>query len=145
MVYFLFNALWFGDCCCDREDVESDLRFLGLLVMQNKLKPETKPVILELKQAAIRCVMVTGDNIDTAISVARECELICPGQRVIQVDASVNEADQRLNVVYRPVTDSRMLLSTSLSASTDTEVSLVYVVIGSGLCIGKIQQTGKTE
>lgn len=145
MVYFLFNALWFGDCCCDREDVESDLRFLGLLVMQNKLKPETKPVILELKQAAIRCVMVTGDNIDTAISVARECELICPGQRVIQVDASVNEADQRLNVVYRPVTDSRMLLSTSLSASVDTEVSLVYVVIGSGLCIGKIQQTGKTE
>jgi cation-transporting P-type ATPase 13A2 len=40
--------------------------------MQNTLKPETTPVITELKKANIRCVMVTGDNLLTAISVARQ-------------------------------------------------------------------------
>jgi len=43
-----------------REKVESDLTFLGLLVMENKLKPETTPVIRQLTNAAIKTVMVTG-------------------------------------------------------------------------------------
>jgi len=34
--------------------------FLGLLVLENRLKPETLPVIRTLKDAAIRTVMVTG-------------------------------------------------------------------------------------
>lgn len=28
-----------------RESIENDLNFLGLLIMENKLKPETTPVI----------------------------------------------------------------------------------------------------
>lgn len=45
-----------------REETEKNLTFLGLLVMGNMLKPETKDVINVLKQANIRPVMVTGDN-----------------------------------------------------------------------------------
>jgi len=55
----------------DREDVEKDLNFLGLLVMQNRLKPETADVIKNLNDCEVRIVMATGDNILTAISVAR--------------------------------------------------------------------------
>lgn len=40
--------------------LEKDLEFLGLLIMQNTLKPETTPVIAQLQVAQIRCVMVTG-------------------------------------------------------------------------------------
>jgi cation-transporting ATPase 13A2 len=43
-----------------RDVVERDLSFVGLLVFENKLKPETTPVIRELHEAHIRCVMVTG-------------------------------------------------------------------------------------
>lgn len=43
-----------------REEVESDLTFLGLLIMENRLKRETKPVLEELTAARIRSVMVTG-------------------------------------------------------------------------------------
>lgn len=43
-----------------REDVESDLEFLGLLILENKLKPETKPVLQELSAANIRTAMITG-------------------------------------------------------------------------------------
>ena len=44
--------------------------------MQNTLKTQTTSVIHELIQANIRCVMVTGDNLLTAISVARDCQMI---------------------------------------------------------------------
>ncbi|MCJ1234491.1 hypothetical protein MMC14_002452 [Varicellaria rhodocarpa] len=59
-----------------RSEAESDLEFLGFIIFENKLKPSTTCVIDELSQAGIRNVMCTGDNILTAISVARECHLI---------------------------------------------------------------------
>lgn len=59
-----------------REDAESDLDFVGFIVFENKLKPITEHIIQELKDANIRTVMCTGDNILTAVSVARECGLI---------------------------------------------------------------------
>ncbi|KKA21856.1 Calcium-transporting ATPase [Rasamsonia emersonii CBS 393.64] len=61
-----------------REEAESNLEFLGFIIFENKLKQTTTHVIDELKRAGIRNVMCTGDNILTAISVARECGLIDP-------------------------------------------------------------------
>ena len=54
-----------------REEAEKDLTFLGFLVMQNTLKPESVGVIRQLRAASLRCLMVTGDNLLTAVSVAR--------------------------------------------------------------------------
>ena len=59
-----------------REKAESKMIFLGLLIVQNKLKEETKPTLNILEQAGLKMVMATGDNILTAISVSKECELI---------------------------------------------------------------------
>ena len=38
----------------DRNDCETDLNFLGLLIMQNQLKPKSEPILNELSQAGIR-------------------------------------------------------------------------------------------
>ncbi|XP_018654523.1 putative cation transporting ATPase [Schistosoma mansoni] len=70
-----------------RDRVEHNLLFLGLLVMENRLKPESGPVIKTLRQANIRPVMVTGDHILTSISVARNCEMIDELDRVVIVTA----------------------------------------------------------
>ncbi|KAJ5501698.1 ATPase P-type K/Mg/Cd/Cu/Zn/Na/Ca/Na/H-transporter [Penicillium expansum] len=59
-----------------RTDAESNLEFLGFIIFENKLKPSTAGVISELNEAGIRNVMCTGDNILTAISVARECNML---------------------------------------------------------------------
>ncbi|KAJ1026343.1 hypothetical protein NDA16_002430 [Ustilago loliicola] len=56
-----------------REQAESGLRFLGLIIFENKLKEGTAPAIAVLREANIITKMVTGDNPRTAISVAREC------------------------------------------------------------------------
>ena len=60
----------------ERVEAESDLTFTGFIVFENKLKPATTEVIQELEEARIRKVMCTGDNVLTAISVARECSLL---------------------------------------------------------------------
>ncbi|KAG0214920.1 hypothetical protein BGX28_001126 [Mortierella sp. GBA30] len=59
-----------------REQVESELTFLGFIIFENKLKPTTAPVVTILSNAQVRQVMCTGDNVLTAISVSRECGLI---------------------------------------------------------------------
>ena len=43
-----------------RDAVECDLTFCGLLVLENKLKPQTFSTIQELQMASIRTVMITG-------------------------------------------------------------------------------------
>ncbi|KAI1339008.1 hypothetical protein F5Y15DRAFT_89450 [Xylariaceae sp. FL0016] len=59
-----------------REEAESDLGFVGFIIFENKLKPTTAAVLKELTQSNINSIMVTGDNILTAISVARNCGLV---------------------------------------------------------------------
>lgn len=46
-----------------REDLEQDLEFLGLIILENRLKPQTNGVIQILKNADIKLVMITGKNI----------------------------------------------------------------------------------
>ncbi|XP_060098854.1 polyamine-transporting ATPase 13A3 [Heteronotia binoei] len=70
-----------------REAIEANMGFLGLIIMQNKLKGETPAVLEELHRASIRTVMVTGDNLLTAISVARDCGMIQPPDKVIVAEA----------------------------------------------------------
>ncbi|XP_069805161.1 polyamine-transporting ATPase 13A2 isoform X2 [Dendropsophus ebraccatus] len=71
-----------------RDSAECDLIFSGFLVMKNVLKPETAPVIYSLRRANIRTVMVTGDNMLTAVNVARSCHLVEPAERIFFVNAS---------------------------------------------------------
>ena len=78
----------------EREKLEKDLEFLGLIVMENRLKPETCAVISRLKAANIRTIMCTGDNILTALSVARDCDMINEEDRVIIIEANPGEAPQ---------------------------------------------------
>ncbi|KKK26723.1 putative P-type ATPase [Aspergillus rambellii] len=59
-----------------RADAESGLEFIGFIIFENKLKPKSAEIIAELSRASIRNIMCTGDNILTAVSVARECGMI---------------------------------------------------------------------
>jgi cation-transporting ATPase 13A3/4/5 len=58
------------------EDVEKNMKFVGLIILQNKLKPETIPSLQKLTKAGILSLMATGDAVLTGISVSRESGLI---------------------------------------------------------------------
>ena len=59
-----------------REFVEKNMVFLGLLIVQNKLKEKTKESLAKYDEADLRMLMATGDNILTAICVSKDCNLI---------------------------------------------------------------------
>lgn len=44
----------------NRNEIEKDFEFGGLIVLENRLKPQTTGVINVLKSARIKVVMVTG-------------------------------------------------------------------------------------
>ncbi|XP_056421368.1 probable cation-transporting ATPase 13A4 [Hyla sarda] len=85
----------------NREEVESDMDFLGLLILENRLKPETKPVLDELNAANIRTVMITGDNIQTATTVAKNCGMIPENSKVILVEAQGPNSDAPASVSWK--------------------------------------------
>ncbi|XP_077394633.1 polyamine-transporting ATPase 13A3-like [Festucalex cinctus] len=84
-----------------REQIETNMDFLGLIIMQNKIKDETAGVLLDLRQANIRTLMVTGDNMLTAISVARDCGMIGGHEKVIIADAVPPNDQNTATITWR--------------------------------------------
>uniref|UniRef100_A0A8D3D550 Polyamine-transporting ATPase 13A3 n=1 Tax=Scophthalmus maximus TaxID=52904 RepID=A0A8D3D550_SCOMX len=85
----------------NRDHIETNMEFLGMIIMQNKLKTETPGVLQDLRQANIRTVMVTGDNMLTAISVARDCGMIPPQDTVIIADAHTPHDGHAAKITWR--------------------------------------------
>lgn len=76
-----------------RDDLEYDQIFCGLLIMENKLKPETKEVIEELNESLMKSIMITGDNVLTAINVAKKSGIVKDNQRVFLGDIDENDPE----------------------------------------------------
>ncbi|XP_056634533.1 polyamine-transporting ATPase 13A3-like isoform X1 [Diorhabda sublineata] len=74
-----------------RDKIECDLTFLGFLIMHNPLKEETTPVIKMLHNANVRTVMITGDNILTAVSVAYDCHMVNKTDEIFIITVEDNE------------------------------------------------------
>ena len=69
-----------------RESVEKNMLFLGLLIVENKLKEKTKESLAKYDEADLRMLMATGDNILTAICVSKDCNLLSQNKEMISCE-----------------------------------------------------------
>ncbi|XP_054556430.1 probable cation-transporting ATPase 13A4 [Talpa occidentalis] len=90
-----------------RDKVESDLIFLGLLILENQLKEETKPVLEELISARIRTVMITGDNLQTAITVARKSGMVSENQKIILIEANEGSGPSPASISWKLIEEKK--------------------------------------
>ncbi len=60
-----------------------NLNFVGLLLMKDEVRESAKEGIKLVKKAHINTVMLTGDNKDTATSIAQELELLEPDSVIL--------------------------------------------------------------
>ena len=60
----------------DSKELEKDMVFVGLTGMIDPVRPEAKEAVWECRQAGIRPIMITGDQLDTAVAIAKELEII---------------------------------------------------------------------
>lgn len=72
------------------------MTFLGIIVMENKLKEQTRPTITILNDCNIRTIMATGDNTLTAISVGHSCNILQDGQTVF-----FGDVDDKNQIIWK--------------------------------------------
>lgn len=56
------------------------------MILENKLKDATTQAIEDLNKANIQTIMATGDNVLTAIAVAKKCKIIPESSHVYIAD-----------------------------------------------------------
>ncbi|KAI7825373.1 Na+ P-type ATPase [Gamsiella multidivaricata] len=59
-----------------RDEIESDLVFLGLVGIYDPPRAESRPAVLKCYEAGIRVHMLTGDHPSTAAAIAKEVAII---------------------------------------------------------------------
>lgn len=62
----------------DREKLESDIRFLGFLIIKNKIKLDSKVLIEKLKNEKYNIFLSTYKNTLTTINISKRCQIIKP-------------------------------------------------------------------
>ena len=78
----------------DSDNVEQNLTFIGLTGMIDPPRPEVKDAVKECFKAGMTPIMITGDNIDTAIAIAKEIGILGNGDIAIsgsELDSMTDE------------------------------------------------------
>lgn len=62
-------------------------------MFENRLKPETKDAIYDLKRARIPCVMITGDNALTGSNISYKCKIVDLKKKLYIFNYNENEKE----------------------------------------------------
>jgi len=76
--------------------LEQDLIFVGLLGMIDPIRPEVKAAVAECRTAGIRPIMITGDQLDTAVAIAKDLGMIDSAGDAILGSALDDMSDEEL-------------------------------------------------
>jgi cation-transporting ATPase 13A3/4/5 len=97
----------------DRSSLERGAEFTGLCLFRNELKSDTADALQELRDGGCRLVMITGDNADTGIFVAKKAGMIrpTPSGEPIVILGDVCASDKTL-VEWRNIEDKQKVLTT---------------------------------
>ena len=108
-------------------DVCKDMTFLGLVGIQDPLRPGVPEAVADCKMAGVFPRMVTGDNILTAKAIATECGIFTPGGIAIEgpefrkmSDQQQKEIIPKLQVLARSSPDDKRKLVKRLKEMGET-------------------------
>ena len=81
----------------DRTIYEREIRLIGVLAFENKVKEEAKETMERLRQSNIETKIITGDNIYIAVETAIRSGILEEGSRVIILEGKEQEPEKREN------------------------------------------------
>ncbi|MCL2203923.1 MAG: cation-translocating P-type ATPase [Defluviitaleaceae bacterium] len=90
-----------------------NLTLVGILAIRDELREEAADAIREVRQAGVQVVMVTGDNRETAVSIAAQLNLIAGEYKSGDAPMPMSASEE----LYSPV-----LTSAQLNQLTDQEL-----------------------
>ncbi|PIU76869.1 ATPase [bacterium CG06_land_8_20_14_3_00_33_50] len=78
----------------NKEFSSGDLIFLGLIGMRDTYRPGVEDAIKKCQAAGVKIIMLTGDHLETAISIARSLGIYKPGDRAVVADKVIDNLSQ---------------------------------------------------
>ncbi len=118
------------------KDTFNNLNLVGIVIIKDDIRPESKVGIDLVKKAYINTVMITGDNKDTAVSIAREIGLIentydlvmTSDELRVKNDEEIKKIIPNLKVVARALPQDKSRL-----VKLSQEMGLVVGMTGDGV------------
>ncbi len=106
---------------CEKTDTSLDeISFLGLVAIKDKIRKEVPFAIKEVTEAGVGVIMITGDNKDTATSIAKDCgiissltgrELVLEGNELINMtDDEISRSLSKIAVIARALPSDKSRL-----------------------------------
>lgn len=110
------------------EDIFHDMVFLGIVGIQDPLRPGVQDAVKQCQRAGVVVRMVTGDNVGTAKAVAEECGIYTPNSGIVLEgpdfrklsEAQMNRVIPRLQVLARSSSEDKRVLVQRLRALGET-------------------------
>lgn len=82
----------------------SDLTFLGFICIKDEIRKEAKNAIEMIKNAGVDIVMITGDNIETAKTIAKDINLITNSKDLALTGDEIRKmSDEKLKKILKNI------------------------------------------
>jgi Cu+-exporting ATPase len=120
-------------------------RLAGLIAVADSLKPESKEAVEELRCQGLTVVMLTGDNIQTARSIAEQVHVdeivaeVRPDEKSMKVK-ELQDKGQMVGMVGDGINDAPALaqadVGIAIGTGTDVAIETGDVILASGNLVG---------
>lgn len=117
-------------------EINNDVVIIGLVAIRDDVRPEAKDAIKKVQEAGIQVVMITGDRLETAISIATDAGLIKSDKDKALTSAQLNEmSDDEIKEIVRDIRVIARALPTDKSRMVRIcqEMNLVVGMTGDGV------------
>jgi len=123
-----------GDKAANEDNLEQDLTLIAMVGIEDPLRPEVKSAVRICQKAGVTVRMVTGDLLNTAKSIAKQCNILTKDGIAMEGKVFRHLSDQeafdvipKLQVLARSTPQDKKLLVSRLKASGE-----VVAVTGDG-------------
>lgn len=116
-----------GDKVFKREEVETDLVYLGFIAISDPPRLQVLDSLSRAKKAGVNTMMLTGDNILTAKAIGEEVGMLDEGDEVIEgtqidelTDGELDRYIKRVKIVARATPEHKLRIIQSLQRLKET-------------------------
>lgn len=120
-----------------KEDtINDDVVIIGLVAIRDDVRPEAQEAIKEVQDAGIQVVMITGDRLETAVSIAKDAGLMKADTDRALTSAQLNSmSDDEVKAIIKDIRVIARALPTDKSRMVKLcqEMNLVVGMTGDGV------------
>ncbi len=116
--------------------IHEDVVLIGLVAIRDDVRPEAREAIREVQEAGIQVVMITGDRLETAVSIAHDAGLIKDASDKALTSGELNKmTDDQVKAIIRDIRVIARALPTDKSRMVRIcqEMNLVVGMTGDGV------------